>query len=276
MVTINNNNFSIAQIWDSGQCFRMKPIGENTYELIASGRYLKMEEIRQEAKIETICFCTEDEFETFWKHYFDLENDYRKYIEGIDKNDKYLLEAAAYGSGIHILRQDLWEMIISFIISQQNNIRRIRNIIQLLSERYGKKCIAEDNTVYYTFPEPEVLSEVSEEELRNCNLGYRSKYIVKTAKSIVEKEVDLEKIGKMNYIEARKELMKLYGVGGKVADCICLFALHHLEAFPIDTHIKQVLDTNYKQGFPFEKYKGYEGVIQQYIFYFHYSSMGKK
>lgn len=104
--------------------------------------------------------------------------------------------------------------------------------------------------------------------LKACNLGYRSKYVVRTAKSIVSGEVDLDAIQHLPYAKAKKELLKLFGVGEKVADCICLFALHHLQAFPIDTHISQALQKHYKRGFPNRRYKGMQGVMQQYIFYY--------
>ena len=203
MVTIKNPHFSVAQIWNSGQCFRMKPLENDTYEIVVASRHLKIQE--QEGK-ETIFYCTEEEFETFWKGYFDLENDYNVYIDNIDKEDAYLQNAVSYGNGIRILQQDLWEMIISFIISQQNNIRRIRMIIETLCQTYGNECYTEDNQVYYTFPTPEALSVVSEEELRSCNLGYRSKYIVKVANTIASGEVDLDKLKTMPYKEAKNEL----------------------------------------------------------------------
>lgn len=104
--------------------------------------------------------------------------------------------------------------------------------------------------------------------MKACNLGYRSKYVVRTAKSIAGHELDLKKISKMSYLAAREELLKLYGVGEKVADCICLYALHKLQAFPVDTHIRQAMEQHYKQGFPSDKYEGFQGVLQQYIFYY--------
>ena len=112
-----------------------------------------------------------------------------------------------------------------------------------------------------------------EDALKECNLGYRSKYVVRTAKSVADGEIDLDEIRHMSYGQAKEELMKLYGVGEKVADCICLFSLHHFEAFPVDTHIRQALDGYYPEGFPMDRYKGCEGVMQQYIFY--YELMGK-
>lgn len=263
MVKRRIDNFSIAQICDSGECFRMTPVNEDTYSVIASGRYLEVEQHGDEC----IFSCNEVEYEDFWKEYFDLGVDYRTYIEKINPKDTYLVRAAKYGSGIRILRQDLWEMIVSFLISQQNNIVRIRRCIQNICERYGEQKVNFRGDTYYTFPEPEALAGLAEDALKECNLGYRSKYVVRTARSIVAGEVDLAAIEKMTYKKAKEELLKLFGVGEKVADCICLFGLHHLQAFPIDTHIRQALDAHYKRGFPRRRYQGYEGVIQQYIFY---------
>ena len=211
--------FDLSEICDSGQCFRMERITENEFQIRAEDKYLRA---TQEG--ETVRFdCSEEEFETFWKHYFDLERDYGIYIEAIDPEDTYLKTAAELGSGIRILNQDLWEMIVSFLISQQNNIFRIRKCIDRISRRYGEEASG---------------------------------------------EVDLAVIRKMTYPEAREELLKLYGVGVKVADCICLMALHELSAFPVDTHIRQALEKHYPGGFPAKRYGGMEGVLQQYIFYY--------
>ena len=265
MIKITKENFHPGQICASGQCFRMDPAGERRYALTASAYYLEIEELGDGSFLFS---CTEEEFEKFWRGYFDMDGDYGACIRAIDPGDVYLMDAARFGSGIRILRQDLWEMIVSFIVSQQNNIRRIKKILELLSQRYGTKMTVLQEKEYYAFPRPEELARADEEALRACNLGYRSRYIKSTVNSVLSGEADLEKIKGMCYQEAREELMKLSGVGEKVADCICLFALHHLEAFPVDTHIKKVLKKNYPQGFPFEKYKGSEGILQQYIFYY--------
>ena len=159
-------------------------------------------------------------------------------------------------------------MIITFILSQQNNIPRIKGLIRTLSERYGQKKETPEGKVFYTFPDVESLSKAEETELRELKLGYRSRYICGTAAMISEGLVELENIKKMDYPQARSELMRLPGIGGKVADCICLFALHQMDAFPVDTHIQKVLDTQYAGRFPFERYKGCAGVMQQYIFYY--------
>ncbi len=269
MVTKTIENFSLSQICESGQCFRMQSAGDDTYQVIAGNHYL---EVKQQGR-ECFFDCDEKEYETFWMEYFDLDRDYGAYIRQINPNDKYLCRAAHAGEGIRILRQDLWEMIVSFLISQQNNIPRIRRCIQNICERYGEKMISSQGKVYYAFPQARELSLLEEDELKKCNLGYRSKYVVRSARSVVQGEVKLDEIEKMPYKRAKEELMKLFGVGEKVADCICLFALHHLQAFPKDTHILQVLKEHYKRGFPNRRYRGFQGVMQQYIFYYELSGL---
>lgn len=265
MVTMELENFSLEQICDSGQCFRMKKIREDTYSLIAGNQYL---EITQKGTIVDF-HCSDGELICFWVPYFDLDADYGEYIKRINPRDTYLCGAAEKGSGIRILRQDLWEMIVTFLISQQNNITRIRGCIERLCARYGDKRISREGMEYYGFPGPEVLALASEEELRALGLGYRARYIQETARAVAQGEVSLEKLYRMRYYgRARQELMRLCGVGEKVADCICLFALHHMDAFPVDTHIRQVLDTHYKKGFPNRRYHGIRGIMQQYIFYY--------
>ena len=272
MVRKTLENFSIYQICDSGQCFRMTPVlegtdpssGEIRMQVIAGERYLEIFQNGQEC----IFDCTEEEFEGFWKAYFDLDTDYAKYIAQVNLNDTYLVNAATFGSGMRILRQDLWEMIVSFLISQQNNIPRIRRCIENICQEYGDKKENANGETYFAFPKPEALAGLDEDALKKCNLGYRSKYVVRSARSIVNGETNLDAIREMPYKKAKEELLNLFGVGVKVADCICLFALHHLQAFPVDTHIHQAMEAHYKRGFPKRRYKGIEGVLQQYIFYY--------
>lgn len=272
MVRITKDNFSIGQICMSGQCFRMNALEDEkkgAVGLVAFGKYLEVFQNGNE-----ICFdCTQEDYDNIWKSYFDMETDYAAVIKRIDATDSYLMSAASFGSGIRILRQDLWEMIISFIISQQNNIKRIRKCINLLCEKYGEKKIALNGMEYYDFPTPEALSQASIEDLYACNLGYRSRYIYETSNAILHREIDLKTLVTLSYFDASKELLKLCGVGAKVADCICLFALHKLEAFPKDTHINKVLATQYPNGFPFEMYHDCGGILQQYLFFYDLNGM---
>ena len=256
------DHLDLAQIAASGQCFRMVPEGGG-FVIRAADR--SVHAVSKEGILTLDC---REEDLSFWRSYFDLETDYGRFQETVDPSDDYLKKAAAFGSGIRILRQDLWEMIVTFLISQQNNIPRIRKCIENLCREYGR-----DMGGWHAFPGPEALAGLEEDALMPCNLGYRSKYVVRSARQAVSGEVDLDAVRKMPYPEAKEALRQLFGVGNKVADCICLFALHHLDAFPVDTHIRQVFEARYPQGFPYEKYAGFAGVLQQYIFY--YDLMGK-
>lgn len=269
MITIQCKNFSVPQICMSGQCFRMEACDDNKYCLVAAGKYLEITQNGDNVSFD----CTQEDYDNIWKTYFDMETDYAEIIARIDADDTYLLSAAKYGNGIRILKQDLWEMIISFIISQQNNIKRIRKCIRLLCEKYGEQKISANGVAYFDFPVPESLASAKIEDLYACNLGYRSRYIYETANSILHGDIDLNDLWQMDYRTAKEELLKLCGVGTKVADCICLFALHKTNAFPKDTHINKVLAAKYPDGFPFEKYGANSGILQQYIFYYDLNGM---
>lgn len=263
MIKRTISNFSLEQIARSGQCFRMNQREEGVFEILAGSRWL---EARQSGEVCEF-LCTEEEFSGFWEDYFDLKQDYGEYLSRIDEKDGYLSGAGRLAGGVRILRQEPWEMIVSFLISQQNNIVRIRRCIENLCSAYGKPMQNGRGETYFAFPKPEALAGLDEDALKACNLGYRSRYVVRAAKRVAEGSFDLEAVAALSYKEAKEELLTLFGVGVKVADCICLFGLHHLEAFPVDTHINQALEKHYGQGFPMEKYEGIQGVIQQYIFY---------
>lgn len=267
-------NFSLKEIAVSGQCFRMKQLdrapeaiaaetapddGVDYFEIIAADKKLHAAQCGSRFFFD----CSESEFDAFWRGYFDLDTDYGKIIESIDTQDDYLKNAAACCPGIRILRQDPWEMLITFIISQQNNIPRIKKCVEAICEKYG-----EDRGGYHAFPPAEALAALAPDGLMELGLGYRSKYIVAAAREVVSGGLEPGELIKLDYDSARARLLQVYGIGKKVADCVCLFGLHHVEAFPIDTHIAQVLAAHYPQGFPFEKYAGYAGILQQYMFYY--------
>ncbi len=251
------------QICRSGQCFRMEQLSDGAYALTAYGKYL---EVRQQGA-EVAFSCTEEEFKSVWLAYFDLDADYGSVKRAIDPADSYLQAAARLGGGIRILRQELWEMIVTFIISQRNNIPRIKKCVAAVCRRFGEKGTDFRGRQYDRFPLPEALADASEEALRECGLGYRAPYIKKTAQMVKSGQTDLSGLSALAYPEAKKELLKLCGVGDKVADCISLFALHYMEAFPVDTHIQDMLK-RYPKGFPFERYAKFAGILQQYAFYY--------
>ena len=262
-------SMDLKQIARSGQCFRMEEQEDGAFRIIAGERCVKIVQLKAEREECRFAFnCAEEEFHEFWREYFDLGRDYGAIYKRIAPEDAYLCRAAEFGWGIHILKQDLWEMIITFIISHQNNIPRIRRCVRLLCEKYGMKKKTAEGEEYFSFHRAEVLAGAKLEDLLACNLGYRGKYILKTAQMIAGGEFELQALCALPYEEAKKELMKLYGVGTKVAECVCLFALHHVDAFPIDTHMMQILKRQYPEGFPFSRYQGIAGILQQYMFYY--------
>ena len=294
MITKALKNFNLRQIADSGQCFRMVPCDPNrsqtAYRVISGRHFLIVEQTGDEVTFH----CPNDEF-AFWEHYFDLKTDYDTYIRAIDPMDDYLSRAAAFGSGIRILNQDLWEMIITFIISQQKTIPAIRALVEALSEKYGtrNKIPPTVSGYYYAFPSPEELNRASLDDLLALKLGYRAKYIKRTCEDVCSGKLDLDRLMKLNYADSMEVLLSCYGIGVKVANCICLFGLHHIGAFPVDTWIKKILLREYAPKScctghvpetrlcealieeNFSKYPGFAGVLQQYIF-FHERELSRK
>jgi len=267
-------NLSLKQIADSGQSFRWKELPDGSFIVTAMGEVVHLVETGDDLIINGI---NENSFYEKWYNYFDFNRDYKKVKKNLKERDKYLDAAIEYGSGIRILNQELWEIIITFIISSNNNIPRIKNSIELLSRKYGKYIKSVNGEDYYSFPEPKALSEAKLEDLRACGLGYRDKYILKTSRMITDGTIDLETLKVMPLKNAKKELKKLVGVGNKVADCILLFACEKPEAFPVDTWVKKVLEKYYDfhekkpesiNVFVKEHFGAYSGIAQQYLFYY--------
>lgn len=267
---IHNEYINLRQIADSGQCFRMNRTddgpGKESYYLIAYGRYLRLCQLDEGT---VMLDCSEEDYNRFWKSYFDIEYDYGRIIREIeDGDDEFLKKAAEYGKGIRILRQEPFEALISFIISQNKNIPAIKNCIEAICACFGEKKAGPDGTVYYTFPKPEVLAAADKQLLHSLKTGYRDEYIIRASKAVVNGSLDLNGLCYCSYDEAVSSLKQIYGIGDKVANCIALFGLHHIDGFPVDVWIKRVINEIYKGSFPKEKYKGYAGIVQQYMFYY--------
>jgi N-glycosylase/DNA lyase len=245
----------------------MNPVSKDKHSLIAFDRYIELEQV--EDNLIDISSSKKD-YDTIWKNYFDLDYDYGMVVDRlIEGSDKFLKEAATYGSGIRILRQDPFEMLISFIISQNKNIPSIKTCIERICETYG--TCREDNisgVIYYTFPDPNILADAKSEDLRGLKLGYRDEYIIGAARAVVSGDIDLEALEVCSHDEAVETLKIIRGIGDKVANCISLFGLHHIEAFPIDVWMKRVLSEYYQDSFDPGQYRGYAGIIQQYMFYY--------
>ncbi len=253
----NLDCFELSATLDCGQAFRWSPTSPTKWRGIALGRLLEIEQKDNAVILNNV---TEREFKDIWCDYFDFERDYNEVIAKIG-NEK-LKEAATFSRGIRILRQEPWETLCSFIISQNNNIPRIKGIIDRLTENFGKKIDGG-----YAFPTAEKIATLTLDDLSVLRSGFRAKYILDAAKKIADGTIDLEKLKLVDTDSAREELLKIYGVGNKVADCVLLFGLGHLSAFPKDVWIKRALEEMFG-GSLNETNSEFAGIYQQYIFYY--------
>ncbi len=274
----NQNSFELKDIFECGQCFRWNEQEDGSYTGVIKNGIINVKKEDETITFTGIC---DKNIEEVVNEYFDLKRDYEKIKEQLGNIDEYLKTSIQYGKGIRILNQDLWETIISFIISANNNIPRIKGIIERISQKYGNE-IEWNGKKYYTFPTYEQLKDVTVQEYRNLGLGFRDIRVYETTQMILNKEVDLEKLkNNPNTQEVRNELLRLSGVGPKVADCILLFSdLKRFEVFPIDVWVRRVMNDLYIkeddetkvskvkiEKLAEEKFGDLKGLAQQYLFY---------
>lgn len=260
--TYTGENFNIQQICECGQMFRFFVNGKGNYCLFSSSCFAEVEQFSDRANVIT---STPD----YFINYFDLQTDYSEIIGRLNAFP-ILQQAIGFGKGIRIVKQELTETIVSFIISACNNIKRIQGIINRLCERLG-----EGTDAGYAFPSLKTLARQDESFFTNIGCGYRARYIVETCRTLHSTDI-LAKLQQMDTVTARKELMKLKGVGKKVADCVLLFGLNRKDVFPTDTWIKKVYRSYFQQGHKDNEIADYlvslfghdSGVAQQYLFYF--------
>lgn len=259
------DDFDPEKIAESGQCFRWERTG-------GGWRILRGAESLRVAPLgggRYALDCDENTFAALWRDYFDLDESYAAIRARIDPaEDTYLWAAAEKEKGVRILRQDPWETLVSFLISQNKNIPAIRRSIELLAETCGEEKTDAAGERYFAFPTPEAVAVLGDEDLRRCSLGYRCAYVRAAARAVLDGAPDLEGLKTADEARTMAELTGLFGVGVKVASCVSLFGLHHLNAFPQDVWIRRILAREYPAGYPFEHYAPYNGVCQQYMFAF--------
>ncbi len=271
-------NFNVGKTLECGQAFNFEKLEEDYYKLTAFKRVLFL---RQDKDKVEMFPTTEEDFNNIWLEYFDLNTDYDAIYNKFIKDD-VLKPLVEYGEGIRILKQEKWECLISFIISQNNRIPQIKKCINYFAENYGDQI---ENG--YAFPTPEQLATKSIEQLQESKVGFRAKYINDCTLKVVNKELLLEEIGSLPREDVAKELLKIKGVGVKVANCVLLFAYAKADAFPVDVWIKRAMEVLYFDGkeqklediqnFAEEKFGEYSGIVQQYIFYYaRENELGKK
>lgn len=270
-------DFDQVHTFECGQCFRWNP-AENGYIGIAGGKVCRVSG-------DTV-YCPDGDNE-FWARYLSADTDYSQIKGKLAERDPLLEKCIEFGGGIRILCQDPWETIVSFIISANNNIPRIKKIIETLCRKFGDKIHIDSESAamgipdgeYYSFPSAERLSGIDISELAELRAGYRDKYIIHAAETVASGQVDLSAVQNMSTPDAKRELMKIKGVGGKVADCILLFSMKRFETFPKDVWIKRILNMVYQvpeaasekdlNSFVWEKYGNLAGFAQQYMYYYY-------
>ncbi len=274
VVLENIRHFNAQHIFECGQCFRWKPSSDGSYTGIAFGKVINIRSDEENNRVQILNTNMED-FKSIWFDYFDLGRDYGR-IKEMLAEDEILRTAIKYGEGIRILKQDPWEMLISYIMSANNRIPMIARSIGLLSQMYGQPVYYEGET-YYTFPTPEELSQAELSDIEKCRAGFRCKYIVKAIQMVIDGTIDLNRIKAMDIDSARQELMKVPGVGIKVADCIMLFSMQKYASYPTDVWIKRVTEHFYLHqdvpmkaihAFAREKFGDLAGFAQEYLFYY--------
>ncbi len=266
-------NFDLESILECGQCFRWDKNGENDYTGIVSNQIVRI--VQSDSSV-VFHNCRQQDFENLWYKYFDMETDYRNIIDIISINDPIMKIASDFAPGIRILKQPLFEILVTFIISANNSIPNIRSVVARLSEMYGSSMHYEGKK-FYSFPEPNILAEAPVEEIGMSKAGFRSKYIKKTAMEFVNNPLTVNTLKSMGYTEAKNTLMKYNGVGAKVADCTLLFSGAFTNAFPVDVWVKKIMeefylkkDTSLKEisGYADKKFGELGGYAQQYLFYY--------
>ena len=264
MIAEIKDDFDLRRIHESGQCFRWEPIGEDSFRIPFRGRCLRIEKRGEHTYL---LDCTEEEYTRIWKPYFDLDENYACIRSMVDpREDPFLFHAVCAQTGIRILRQDFWETLVSFIVSQNRNIPLIRRSVERLCRTAGERRIDRAGEEFFTFPTAEAVLALTQEELLTCALGYRWRFVRAAAEYVCRETLDAEIFRGVSDDEALAQLQKICGVGVKVASCVALFALHRTDAFPIDVWVRRVLQNEYPQGYPFEKYRPYNGIFQQYMF----------
>ncbi|MBP2033184.1 N-glycosylase/DNA lyase [Clostridium algifaecis] len=282
IIVKNVRNFELSHIFDCGQCFRWDKQDDGNYIGVAFGKVIEVQKKYNDVMIYNT---NEKDFKNIWAEYFDLYRDYGE-IKSILSDDPILKKSLEFGYGIRLLKQDPFELIISFIISANNRIPMIKRAIKNISAKYGKK-IEYKNKIYYNFPDVEDLNKATLEELKDCGTGFRNKYI----KDTVSKICTFGKLGNLDYNEkfniewiksqkdelCYKELQKFMGIGPKVADCIMLFSMQKYSAFPVDVWVKRAMthfylapdvSLNKIRQFGINKFGNFSGFAQQYLFYY--------
>lgn len=264
------DDFDMEKIMRSGQCFRVRRLDDDVYFFITDNSVLFAKSLGFDQNTNTTQLrisCSEEEWDNIWVPYFDLDRNYAQIRNDAKGKNSFLDDAMDFGSGLRILRQDAWEMLITFIISQRKNIPAITKAVETLSARFGNPIDTAAGRVF-AFPSPDALANVSEAQLRECGLGYRAPYILDAVRMVRSGEINLDALNDAPDQILFEELQRIHGVGKKVANCICLFAYNRTSLVPVDVWIQRVIDEECNGHDPFASFTDDAGIMQQYAFYY--------
>ena len=256
-VLTTSDELDLKKTFECGQCFRWNSNGDGVYTGVSGGRVLHI--WQQEGRI--VCDCPAED-SAYWESYFDMETDYRA-ASAFFTQPEYLKTCAQHGDGIRILRQEPWEALCSFIISQCNNIPRIKKIVETLCQCFGEPL----SHGLYSFPSAEKLAYLTEKDLAPLRCGYRAEYILNAAKAVCDGSISYELLKNLPADDCRRQIKTIHGVGDKVANCFMLYGLHRMDSFPIDTWMKKALKQHFPPNYDPTVLGEYAGLAQQYIFY---------
>ena len=268
-VTIKDD-FDLEKIIDSGQCFRGKSLEDGSYRFISGDSVIYLRPKEGEPGVYTVS-CDPESWETIWFPFFDLKRCYRDIALSESGKHAFVDQAIRYGRGVRLLRQDPWEMLLTFIISQRKSIPAIMKSVEALSEKYGHDLVTEQERLK-AFPSPEEMKDATGEELAACSLGYRVKYILDAIQQVRNGNLDLQAIADLPDHLLLEKLQEVMGVGKKVANCIALFAYGRTSCAPVDVWISRAIEKECGGISPFSLYGENAGIIQQYIFYYERSA----
>lgn len=258
------DDFDLEKTASCGQCFRAKSLENGLFRFVSGEHVIYIKDMGNH---QFSISCTDDEWKEIWTHYFDLDRSYESlYYEERKKHD-FVRKAMDCGRGIRILRQDPWEMLVTFIISQRKSIPAISKSVEALAEKYGHP-IETDYEILHSFPTPDEMAHASIEELQECGLGYRVPYIYDAVQKVASGSLDLTAIADFNDADLFQELLTVQGVGKKVANCICLFGYGRIARVPVDVWIARAVDEDCCGEDPFPLFESNAGIIQQYVFYY--------
>lgn len=258
------DDFDLKKIAFCGQCFRAKSLDNGLFRFITGNHVIYLQDTGNH---KFYASCSKEEWNDIWIPYFDISRSYRELRKRQSGKLAFVQKAMECGCGLRILRQDPWEMLVTFILSQRKSIPAISKSVEILAKKYGQP-IKTVHEVVHSFPTAEQMRHVSENELRDCGLGYRAPYVADAIRRVTSGTLDLDAITACEDEELFRELRTVYGVGDKVANCICLYGYGRVSRAPVDVWIARAIRENCHGENPFPMFGADAGVIQQYIFYY--------